>query len=64
MILAGQPSAIGGGLTHYWGGVGLQWTLRWRETDLNSGFRARWSRFCAFIPCRDDKGQRKCGKSL
>ena len=40
MILAGQPSAIGRGLTHYWGGMGLQWTLRWRGTDLNSGFRA------------------------
>jgi hypothetical protein len=33
--LAGQPSAIEGGLTHYWGGVGLQWTLRWRKADSN-----------------------------
>ena len=29
-----------GGLTHYWGGVGLQWTLRWREMDSNFQFRA------------------------
>jgi hypothetical protein len=31
IILAGEPSAIERGLTHYWGGVGLQWPLRWKR---------------------------------
>jgi hypothetical protein len=43
--LAGQPSAIEGGLTHYWGGVGLQWTLRWRKRDSNDWYRVMRSRF-------------------